>query len=58
MTDKIILKVSGSEESVHKFLEKLQRDYSKVLLGRLLMNDNNDGVHCFVDIDLSSEVET
>jgi len=57
MTDKIVLKVSGAEESVKRFLSKIQRDYGTTLLGRLLLNDRDDGVHCYVDIDLSSEVK-
>jgi len=54
--DIILLKISGIENSVQKFLEKLKKTYGMLMVGKLLPNDADSGVHCFVDVNVESEV--
>lgn len=54
--DVILVKISGTENSVQKFLEKLKRTYGMLMIGKLLQNDDDRGVHCFVDVNVESEV--
>jgi hypothetical protein len=53
--DIVLLKASGTEKSVKKFLEKLKKTYGMLMFGRLIPNDDG-GVHCFVDVNVNSEV--
>ena len=53
--DIVLLKASGTEKSVKKFLEKLKNTYGMLMFGRLIPNDDG-GVHCFVDVNVNSEV--
>ena len=52
----ILVKISGTECSVQKFLQKLKKTYVMLMVGKLLPNDGDLGVHCFVDINVESEV--
>jgi hypothetical protein len=54
--DVILVKISGTEISVLKFLEKLKKTYGMLMVGKLLSNDDDSGVHCFVDVNVESEV--
>ena len=54
--DIILVKISGTEISVQKFLEKLKKTYGMLMVGKLLPNDDDGGVHCFVDVNIESEV--
>jgi hypothetical protein len=54
--DIILLKISGTENSVQKFLDKLKKTYGMLMVGKLLPNDDDSGVHCFVDANVESEV--
>jgi hypothetical protein len=54
--DVILVKISGTEKSVQKFLEKLKKTYGMLMVGKLLPNDEDSGVHCFVDVNVESEV--
>jgi hypothetical protein len=54
--DIILLKISGTEKSVQKFLEKLKKTYGMLMVGKLLPNDDDSGIHCFVDVNVESEV--
>lgn len=49
MTVKI--KVSGSQRDVEQFLAQLQKKFLLMLKSKLFQNDNDGGVHCFLDLD-------
>jgi len=51
-----LLKVStNSEEDFEKFRVGLQKAYKLMLVGKIIPSDEG-GVHCYINVDLSSEV--
>lgn len=53
----ILLKVTvNCEKDALRFCDELQKIYKLMLVGRLIPNIDAEGVHCYINIDLSSEV--
>jgi hypothetical protein len=54
--DTVTLKISGTVKAVQKFLAKQQKTYSILIVSKLLPNDADSGVHCFVTLNVNTEV--
>lgn len=52
----VVLKVTGnSREDVLRFCDALQKTYKLMLIGKLIDSDDG-GTHCYIDLALDSEV--
>ena len=47
----VTLKVSGKKDSVERFVFELEEIFTLMLKSKLLRNDSDNNVHCFIDID-------
>ena len=51
MTKQITIKVSGKQADVEQFLVVLEETFALMLKSKIFPNDNDFGVHVFLDID-------
>jgi hypothetical protein len=52
------LKVSAtSQKDINRFCDNLQKIYKLLLIGKMIPSDDG-GVHCYINVDLDSEVKT
>jgi hypothetical protein len=54
--DTVTLKITGTANSVQKFVDKQQETYSILISSKLMPNDTDNGVHCFVTLNINTEV--
>jgi hypothetical protein len=47
----VTLKVSGKKEAVERFVAELEEVFVLMLRSKLLRNDCDNNVHCFIDLD-------
>jgi len=45
------IKIMGKREDVEQFLTQLEASFALMLKSKLVPNDNDFGVHCFLDLD-------
>jgi hypothetical protein len=45
------IKVSGNQAAVEQFLKELDKNFALMLKSKLLANEHDLGVHCFIDLD-------
>jgi hypothetical protein len=51
MTQKVQVKVSGNRKAVEQFLCVIKNTFELMVESKLLVNRDEDGVHCFIDLD-------
>lgn len=47
----VTVKVSGKKEAVERFVSELEEIFTLMLRSKLLRNDSDTNVHCFIDLD-------
>jgi len=45
------VKVSGERKAVEQFLLEIKKTFELMVESKLLTNRNDNGVHCFIDLD-------
>jgi hypothetical protein len=54
--DTVTLKITGTANAVQKFVDKQQKTYTILIVSKLMPNDADTGVHCFVTLNVNTEV--
>jgi hypothetical protein len=50
-TESVSVKLQGQKESVELVVEQLRKLYKMLVIGQILQNDKDDGVHIFLSVD-------
>ena len=51
MKPNVKVKVLGDCEDVEQFLAVIEKTFALMLKSKLIQNSENDGVHCYIDLD-------